>query len=461
MVFKVRGSTALYTNIPHKEGLSALRYFLDARPDPTPPTDTLVRLAELVLTLNTFEFDSKFYQQVNGVAMGTKMGPSYACLYMGSLEAKLFAAYTGPKPEYFGRYIDDCLLITSLSEPDLISFIKFANNLDPAIKFTYEISTTQIPFLDILISLNQNTISTSIFYKPTASHAYLDYTSAHSTSTRNAIPYSQFLRLKRLCSSDDDFSAKSEEMVTFFSRRNYPPALTVSSLERAKAVPRTTTLSQPPRIPDTRPRVILTYHPHHLPIKKILLNRWDILQQDPNSSECFPQPPSVSYRRGTNLKDHLVRSKLTTLPPTPANPGTRPCNKDSCGVCPFLDNSVRISGPKSNFTVRRNFHCQLSNIIYAIRCIAPSCLNQKVMYIGETGRTFETRIKEHLASIRNKKSTSVARHFTETAGHSPDAFRAQVLWQLKNDNVVDRKLLETDFINRFGTMQPYGLNMKQ
>ena len=63
--------TALYTNIPHGDGLQALRFFLEQRPTPDPPTDTLIRLAELVLTLNTFEFNGNYYQQIKGVAMGT------------------------------------------------------------------------------------------------------------------------------------------------------------------------------------------------------------------------------------------------------------------------------------------------------------------------------------------------------------------------------------------------------
>ena len=39
--------------IPNDEGLVSLEYFLDKREVKDPPTDTLVRMAELVLTLNT------------------------------------------------------------------------------------------------------------------------------------------------------------------------------------------------------------------------------------------------------------------------------------------------------------------------------------------------------------------------------------------------------------------------
>ena len=41
-----------------------------------PSSETSLRLAELVLTLNCFSFGENYYKQINGVAMGTKMGPA-------------------------------------------------------------------------------------------------------------------------------------------------------------------------------------------------------------------------------------------------------------------------------------------------------------------------------------------------------------------------------------------------
>ena len=48
-------------------------------------------LDELVLTLNWFSFGDNYYKQINGVAMGTKMGPSYANLFLGFIENKFFS----------------------------------------------------------------------------------------------------------------------------------------------------------------------------------------------------------------------------------------------------------------------------------------------------------------------------------------------------------------------------------
>ena len=96
-------------NNNNNDGLQALKYHLDLRPEQQPPTNTLVRLAELVLNLNCFDFDGNYYQQVGFVAMGTKMGPNYACLFVGYVERKMFEEYQGRKPALYKRYINDVL----------------------------------------------------------------------------------------------------------------------------------------------------------------------------------------------------------------------------------------------------------------------------------------------------------------------------------------------------------------
>ena len=78
--------TSLYTVIPNDEGLRALKHFFDQRTVKEPSSETLLRLAELVLTLNCFSFGGNYYKQTNGVAMDTKMGPSYANLFVGFIE---------------------------------------------------------------------------------------------------------------------------------------------------------------------------------------------------------------------------------------------------------------------------------------------------------------------------------------------------------------------------------------
>lgn len=110
---------SLYTIIPHSDGLTALEHFLERRDILDPPTHTLLRLDELVLKLNTFEFQGEYFEQEKGVAMGTRMGPSYANIFMGYLEEKMKQNYIGRQPELYLRYIDDVFGITTMPKHEL------------------------------------------------------------------------------------------------------------------------------------------------------------------------------------------------------------------------------------------------------------------------------------------------------------------------------------------------------
>ena len=75
-------------------------------------------------------------------------------------------------------------------------------------------------------------------------------------------------------------------------------------------------------------------------------------------------------------------------------------------------------------TVRRNFSCNRTNVIYVIRC--QKCTAQKILYVGETGRCFETRIREQIADVRLQRDSSVARHFDSDNDHSIQDLRPQI-----------------------------------
>ena len=446
--------TALYTNIPHGDGLQALGVHLERRCDKSIPTDTLLRLTELVLTLNTFEFNGQFFRQCSGVAMGTKMGPSYACLFMGHLEDQIMKAYNGPLPRFFGRYIDDCLIITSMRERNLSKFIGFANSFHPTIKFTFETSPSEIDFLDIKIKLTEDKcLSTSVFYKSTASHSYLDYGSSHSLSTRNNIPFSQFLRLRKLCSDEADFRSQADCMADWFRARHYPEQIIMDALLKASLLQRDSTLVYASREPTKRPIVVVPYHPHNLPLKRIILSNWSLLQQDPIIADAFKEKPMVAYKRPQNTRDILVRSKLRshTHGQPAATPGTRTCSQNNCKSCPFLDTATIVKGPKTSFAIRRSFSCTSSNIVYVIRCTLCNLL-----YIGETKRSLVTRVKEHLGYITNKTEQPTGLHFN-LPGHSINHFRVQGLWLVNGDN-TDRKIIESMLINRLGTKTLFGIH---
>jgi len=79
---------SLYTVIPNNDGLLALTHFLNKRTELQPPTHTLVRLAELVLTLNIFSFNGDYYQQTGGVPWEAVSVPAMRVYSLATLRSR-------------------------------------------------------------------------------------------------------------------------------------------------------------------------------------------------------------------------------------------------------------------------------------------------------------------------------------------------------------------------------------
>ena len=74
------------------------------------------------------------------------------------------------------------------------------------------------------------------------SYWYLLYASSHPSHVKNSIPYSQFLRLRCLCSEDSEFSLKSEELCYFFDKRGHPASVVQAGHHRTQQIDRQSAL---------------------------------------------------------------------------------------------------------------------------------------------------------------------------------------------------------------------------
>ena len=127
----------LYPNIPHDEGLSALRKRLNGRDRKDVFTDTLVELVELVFKNNIFNFNKRTLKQKRGTAIGTKFAPPYSILFMAKLKSKILEIVDN-KPYLWWRYIDDIFFIWEHGEEKFRDFVQTLSEIHPTIKFTAE-----------------------------------------------------------------------------------------------------------------------------------------------------------------------------------------------------------------------------------------------------------------------------------------------------------------------------------
>ena len=226
---------AMYPNIPHNEGIAACAEALATHRDRNalPSNSNITELLRLVLECNNFDFAGKHFLQIGGTAMGTKLAPSYANIFMGAFEEKNVYTYKH-QPLFWFRFIDDIFFAWTHGEQNLIEFIDYLNHCHNTITFSHEYSYSEVTFLDTRLYFNSdNKLMATLYVKPTDSHNYLLYNSAHPQHIKDSIPYSQFIRIKRICSEWSEFFMHSFILVHHFQVRGYPLNIVFHALSEA------------------------------------------------------------------------------------------------------------------------------------------------------------------------------------------------------------------------------------
>ena len=405
----------------------------------------------MVLNLSSFEFDGKYYIQKKGVAMGTKLGPCYECLFVGYVEEKMLLTYTGTKPIMLRRYIDDYIGISTSTKNELDDFMEYVNDFYPSLSYTYDISDTSVNFLDISISMTQHGLTTDIFYKDTDTHSYLRYESAHPPSCKKGIPYSQFLWLRRICNNDQTFERRSDEMSDFFSQRRFPVNTIKNSLRKASKFTQSEAINKRKNLNNTGVPLTMKFSGITKCIAKTIKTNLSILSANHKTNRIFgSNSVFVAFKREKNLRDCFIRSKLYRDDNTVKKPGTTSCNRPRCNTFShvYLGNTIR--GPLRNWNVLGSNTCISSNVIYAI-----TCTRCEKIYFGETKRRLADLFTEHLPSIKlNFPGLPVAAHFN-SSGHS--IFNAKISAVTSCINDSNRKTEEERLIYNLGTLEPMGM----
>jgi hypothetical protein len=443
--------SSLYTSIPHDEGLQAIIEVLEENGHTDPPVLFIAKLAELVLKNNVFRFKDQTYLQVRGTAMGTRMAPSYANLFMSKLEEN-FMANQPCLPETWLRFIDDIFIIWNEPEGEFLEFFNNLNKYHKTIKFTMEHSKEKIHFLDTTIYIKNECIHYEAYTKPTDAHLYLRYDSCHPRKTIESIPYSQILRMRRIHSEETKCQQSINRMTDNFKARRYPPSLLKKcTTMSAKTSSTTQTTSQ-----TRKQKLILTlpFHPGLTGIKHIWERNLNILKQHPETSFLADQELIVAYRRPRNIKDRIVR---TDIKPNQAQPGSNPCRQPKCQTCRFMKSTTEYTSnyTKLKYKIQGSYNCQTISVIYLITCEICG-----IQYVGQTGNTMNKRMVGHRFDIRHELDKPIPNHFGPNKEHPAKNLRITIIDKGEQD-ITTRILKETAYIRQLRTMEPFGLNIGQ
>ena len=180
-----------------------------------------------------------------------------------------------------------------------------------------------------------------------------------------------------------------------------------------------------------------------------------MVSQSQYLNDVFQEPPLIAYKRQRNIKDYPFRAKVPPFNPPPKRliKGMSKCGKQ-CLICPYIMVGKSITAEHFVWNLSKAYTCGTSNIVYLIECNKERCHKR---YIGQTDKTLNERILQHLGYIRNNVlSKATGQHFN-SPGHTIHNLTVTIIEQVKKRNPIYRKEREKIHINKLNT-SPKGLN---
>ena len=228
--------TSLFTNVPVDETIKILveRAFKNNWFNKTYKLNLkksdLETLLNLAVKHQLFQFDGNLYEQVDGVAMGSPLGPLLANTFMCSLEERLVKQKQ--MPPFYRRFVDD----TITKQPSVKSaeeFLSTLNNCHPSLQFTMEIEVEgKLPFLGAELIRKDDRLETKVYIKPTNTGLLLHFDSNVDMNYKKALVVTMLNRAFRLSSTWKYFTEECERLREVFLRLRYPPCLLDSIFSR-------------------------------------------------------------------------------------------------------------------------------------------------------------------------------------------------------------------------------------
>ena len=118
------------------------------------------------------------------------------------------------------RYVDDTS--TAVHKDEIDDFHEHLNGQNADIQFTKEIEENgKIPFLDCLVTRDNNKLRTTIYRKPTHTDRLLDQSSYNPTSHKATTIRTLTRRAQLVCDSPDSLTDENKYLDNVFNKNNY------------------------------------------------------------------------------------------------------------------------------------------------------------------------------------------------------------------------------------------------
>jgi len=372
---------SLYTNVPVLESINVCADLLFREGIEQPPIDkeTFVELAKISSCNVIMATHDGYYEQIDGLAMGSPPAPHLANGWMSQYDEEIRG-----EAKIFARYMDD--IFRDIKSAEVDQKLVEINGFHPKLSFTIEREIGgRLAFLDMQLIHQGGRITSTWFSKPTDTGLILNYHALAPRRYKRSVVSGFVHRIFRACSTWSHFHASLEKAKQILEHNQYPPSF---------------------------------YNPiiHHT-LGDILVKedqgttatRPSTMNASADDTEIPKRPIFIQYR-GKFTEDFARSLHMCKAP---------------CSVIMTM-RKLKTVLPSLKTQVEKPLK---SGVVYIFQCA--SC---PAAYVGQTGRHLATRVKEH-----SKAPSPVAEH-VKSCGSSITMADVSILERSSHE--VKRKTLE-------------------
>ena len=327
----------------------------------------------------------------------------------------------------------------------------------PTIKFTHETSRNNISFLDTYTTCENGIMLTDIYNKPRDTHQYLSPRSCHPKHCTKCIPYSQDLRIKRICSNEQTTKTRLGELTYHLKQRGYNNASINHCFNTASGIDRKDLIQYKEKKTNNRVPFVITSHHVLINLSNIVRKHWTTIQKHPLVCKIFKEPPVLDFRKPKGLRDILVRADIS--PRSAYNCQCQQCDYRRCITYINIQCTYKFSSTYTGeeFIIYCNANCKTGNIIYLLECAICG-----LHYIGEIKQQLSKSLKGHRTDGNCKSDLPLSRHLRST-GHHESFGKLKVTIIDHNPKWDDKSIQEREsfWIRKLKTLSPNGINEKK
>ena len=212
---------SLFTNVPLDEAIEICvnKLFKSCQTVSGLNKQHVLEMFSLTTKENIILFDQKYYSQIDGVAMGSPLGPTLTNIFLCYHETTwLKNCPISFRPVYYKRYVDDIFVLCEKLE-QVSRFVKYMNKRHKNIKFSFETEKDDFfSFLDVKICREKDKF-TSVFREDTFSGVYTNFSSFVALKRKFGLVYTL---LHRIVSDFSKFHFEVETLKKTIHKNAYP-----------------------------------------------------------------------------------------------------------------------------------------------------------------------------------------------------------------------------------------------